>query len=104
MTTHGKDGDLTVITDDIFSCAANIGCVARLNVSVSRGQNGRLTWLVDPIIDQPHIINNSAGDFSRLMGFEDVGIEHPNEWQIPDSPRLQYNNIEERKGQFVEIK
>ncbi len=83
MTTRCKDGDLTVITHDVPSCAANIGRVVRLSGPVLPDGNGRLAWLIEPITDEPYMINDLDGRFIGFMGYQEKGFEHPDEWMQP---------------------
>jgi hypothetical protein len=83
MTTRCNAGDLAIITHDFPSCAANIGRIVRLSGPAERDRNGRLTWLIEPITDEPYMVNDWDGHFVRFLKFNEQGIEHPDEWMTP---------------------
>ena len=78
-----KPGDLAMITHDVPSCSANIGRVVVISGPPELDWQGQLTWLIQPVTDEPYMINDRESNFVGFMGFQEYGIEHRDAWMVP---------------------
>lgn len=83
---HCKPGDLAMITHDVPSCSANIGRIVVVDGPSRVNRRNQLTWLIQPVTDEPYMINGRDGEFVRFMDYREHGIEHPDPWMMPIRP------------------
>jgi hypothetical protein len=95
MNTRCKPGDLAIIISDVPQCADNIGRVVAVSGPPARDHNGHITWLIQPVTPKPYLINTTYDDSVQFMGWQEPGIEHPDQWMIPIRPEDLLDEVEE---------
>jgi hypothetical protein len=97
MNTRCKPGDLAVILYDVPSCIDNMGRVVAISGPLDINSEDQLTWIIQPVTPEPYMINDRHGDFLRFMGYQESGIEHPDEWMMPLRPEVEEDTTEVEK-------
>ena len=104
MNTCCKPGDLAIIISDVPQCETNIGRVVEVGGPPARDQNGRLTWLIQPVSPEPYLVNTFHDDSIRFMAWQERGIEHPDQWMTPIRPEEFLDEIEESEQHPIKAK
>ena len=104
MSTRCKPDDLAIIISDVPQCADNIGRVVAVGGPPARDQNGYIIWLIQPVTPEPYLINTFHDDSVRFMGWQEDGIEHPDQWMTPIRPEEYRDEIEESEQKPIKSK
>lgn len=83
MSTRCKPGELAIITNDVPSCTPNIGRIVEVCGPPEFNRVGQVTWIIMPVTDEPYMVNDQDGHFVGFMDYQEIGIEHPDEWLMP---------------------